>query len=428
MKELLPDATVLAIACAVLVLLCAALVVVIWSMKRQRDPHLKIECDAPIADLVPSMAGLTHGMEVAGNKATILENGAYFDAMLEELSRATRSVHFETFLWKDGKLGTRVADALCERARAGVPVRVILDANGCKGIGKGVRERLEAAGCKVALFHPWHPRNVGVMNQRDHRKLVLLDGRVAFLGGHCIVDEWLGCGDARCNYRDLSIRLEGPAVHQVQSAFSENWVEVTGEIFAGEDYFPKLEPAGDLRVHVARVRPMGSASAVKILHHVAICTARKRLWIQNPYFLPDPEAIEALGKAVREGVDVRIMVPSAEASDMPMVQHAAHRNFARMLELGVRILEYPVTLMHQKTLVVDGCWSAVGSTNFDDRAFEINEEITVGIHSEAFAKQLEAIFERDAKACLELDAKTWAKRGWTHAAKDHFFYLWNEML
>ena len=424
----LPGAGVLAIACAVLVIACAVLGMVLWSTKRHRDPHLHIQCDAPLPDLIPSLAGLTHGMEVEGNTAKILENGAFFDAMLEELGRAKKSVHFETFLWKEGKLGKRVADALCERAGAGVTVRVILDADGCKNIGKGVVERMRAAGCKVNRFHPWKPRYIGVMNQRDHRKVVVLDGRIAFVGGHCVVDEWLGEGQDKKHFRDLSIRIEGPAVHQVQSAFSENWVEMTGEIFAGENYFPKLKPRGELRMHVARVRPMGSAPAVKILHHVAICTARKRLWIQNPYFLPEPEAVEALGKAVREGVDVRVMVPSAEASDMPMVQHAAHRNFARLLEHGVRIFEFPVTLLHQKTMVVDGCWSAVGTTNFDDRAFEINEEITIGIHSEEFAKKLEAIFERDSKVCVELEAKQWAKRGRLHQAKDHFFYLWNEML
>jgi cardiolipin synthase A/B len=426
--EVLSDARVLAIACAALVVLCAVLILVIWSVKRHRDPRLEIKCDAPLADLVPSLAGITHGMAVGGNSAEILENGAFFDAMLEELARAEESVHLETFLWKEGTLGTRVADALCERARAGVPVRVVLDANGCKGIGKGVRERMEAAGCKVARFHPWKPRNVGVMNQRDHRKIVVLDGRVGFVGGHCFVDEWLGEGQDKEHYRDMSIRIEGPAVHQLQSAFSENWVEVTGEVFAGDAYFPKLEPAGDLVLHVARVKPSGSAPAVKLLHHVVLCTARKRLWISNPYFLPEPEAVEALGKKVKEGVDVRVMVPAAEASDMPMVQHAAHRNFARLLELGVRIFEFPTTLIHQKVMVVDGCWSAVGSTNFDDRAFEINDEITVGIHSAAFAKKMEKLFERDQKACHELDAKSWAKRGTFHRLKDHFFYMWNEML
>ena len=151
---------------------------------------------------------------------------------------------------------------------------------------------------------------------------------------------------------------------------------MTGELFVGEDFFPELDDAGDVAIHVARVKPEGSAPAVKILHHLAICCARERIRIQNPYFLPEPAAIEALGRAVARGVDVRVMVPSAGASDMPIVQHAAHRNFERLLALGVRILEYQKTLLHQKVMSIDGVWCAIGSSNFDDRSFEINDEIT----------------------------------------------------
>jgi cardiolipin synthase len=428
MSDLLPSAGVLAIACAVLVAICAVLVVVIWSIKRHRDPHIHVECEAPIQDLVPSLAGMTHGMEVEGNSVEILEDGDFFEAVMKEIAGAKKTVHFETFLWKEGKLGREVTDALCAKAREGLVVRVLADANGCKGMGDETCEKLEAAGVKFARYHPWKLRNIGVMNQRDHRKIVVVDGRVAFVGGHCVVDEWGGSGYGSKPYHDLSVRLCGPAVHQVQSAFSENWVETTGELFAGEDYFPKMEKCGNLNVHVARVTPSGSAPAVKILHHMAICTAKKRLWIQNPYFLPEIEAIDAMGKAVKRGVDVRVMVPTKEASDMPMVQIAAHRNFHRLLAAGVRIFEYPTTLLHQKTMVVDGVWSAVGSTNFDDRAFEINDEITLGIVGPEFAKQMEAVFERDAKACTEIDAKQWEKRGFKRRLQEHFFYLWNEQL
>jgi cardiolipin synthase A/B len=424
----LPSAEVLAIACAALFVLCAVLVTFIWSVKRHRDPHIHVDCEAPIQDLVASLAGLTHGMEIGGNSVDILEDGAFFETLIEHIGAARRSVHFETFLWKEGKLGAKVTEALCAKAREGVTVRVLVDANGCKNMGDDACARLKAAGVRFARFHPWKLRNIGVMNERDHRKIVVLDGCTAFVGGHCVVDEWGGSGYGSKPYHDISVKLCGPAVHQVQSAFSENWVAVTGELFAGEDYFPKCEPCGDLRVHVARVKPEGSAPAVKILHHMAICTAKKRLWIQNPYFLPEPEAIEAMGKAVARGVDVRVMVPTKEASDMPMVQIAAHRNFSRLLAVGVRILEYPTTLLHQKTLVVDGLWSAVGSTNFDDRAFEINDEITLGIVGEPFARKLEAIFERDAKVCREVDAKQWERRGLAARVKEHFFYLWNEWL
>jgi cardiolipin synthase len=420
--------TILAAACAALLVACAVLTLVLWSTKRHRDPHIRVECEAGIDSLAGSLAGLSHGSVAEGNSAEILKNGEFFDVVMEAIAKAKKSVHFESFLWKQGKLGEKLVKALCERARAGVTVRVLVDAKGCGSMGDDACRKLVAAGVKLARFHPMKLRFIGVFNQRDHRKILLIDGKTAFVGGHCIVDEWMGEGNDKRHYRDLSVRLEGPAVHQVQSVFSENWVEVTGELFAGEAYFPKTPAKGELKVHVAATRPSGSAPAVKILHHMVICTATRRLWIQNPYFLPEVDAIDAMGAAVKRGVDVRVMVPTAEASDMPLVQHAAHRNFDRLLKAGVRIFEFPTTLLHQKTMVVDGIWSAVGSTNFDDRSFEINDEITLGIQGKAFAKQLEELFEEDQKVCKEVDAKAWEKRGAMHKAKDNFWYLWNEML
>lgn len=420
--------TVPVIALALLVGCIFLLLLVIWSIKRHRAPHLKIECDAPLEDLLRSVAGLTHGGVIEGNAVEIIENEKFFEVMLEEIRQARKTVHFETFLWKEGVLGKRVADALSEKARAGVTVRVMLDATGTKKMGKAAERQLEAAGCKVDKYHPRRPRNIGVMNHRDHRKILVLDGRVAMVGGHCIVDEWyMDCGKTK-RFHDIGVRVRGPIVNAVQGVFSENWVEESGELFAGDDVFPGLEPAGDVQAHVAHVQPDGSAPAVKILHHMVICVARKRLWIQNPYFLPEPEAIDAFGEAVKRGVDVRVMVPSAEASDMPIVQHAAHRNFEKLLACGVRIFEYPKTLLHQKVMMIDGIWCAVGSTNFDDRAFEINDEITLGFKDAKLTKQLEDIFERDAKDCVELELEKWKKRGALHKLKDNVLYLFNEQL
>jgi cardiolipin synthase len=287
------------------VLGCALIlaVVVIWSIKRHRDPRLRIECDAPLAELLPSLSALTHGVALEGNAVEILENGAFFEVMFEEIGRATRSVHFETYLWKDGRLGRRLVDALTERSRAGVTVRVLVDANGGKNMGEDAVRRLKAAGCKFDTNHPNRLRNLGVLNERDHRKIIVLDGRTALVGGHCIVDSWLGDAEDSEHFRDVSVRLRGPIVHAVQSAFSENWVKETAELFVGDDVFPELHAEGDIAIHVARVKPEGSAPAVKILHHLAICCARERIRIQNPYFLPDPAAIEALGRAVARGVD-----------------------------------------------------------------------------------------------------------------------------
>lgn len=406
----------------------AVLGLILWSSRRHREPRLHLDTPDSIDAMMRSLAGLSLGTVVEGNRVEVGENGAYVDEMLDAIAGAERSVHFETFLWKEGELGARLADILCNRARAGVTVRLLLDANGTRNMGAQVEQRLRDCGCKLSKFHPAGIATIGKLNRRDHRKLAVIDGRLAFVCGHCIVDHWLGDAHDDQHWRDVGVRITGPVVHSVQSVFSENWIESTGELFAGDDVFPRLDREGDVVAHVAHAKPEGSASAVKILHHAVICCARKRLWLQNPYFIPDPEAIEAYGRAVDKGVDVRVMVPSAQASDLPMVQHAAHRNFGKLLARGVRIFEYSKTLLHQKVMTVDSKWCAIGSTNFDDRAFEINDEITVGFLDERLTRQFEKIFEKDLEECVELDLESWNARGLLHKCKDEFFYLFNEQM
>jgi cardiolipin synthase len=403
-------------------------VVVIWSMKRHRDPMLRVDSDDSIETLIPSLAGLTLSTAVEGNSVEVFENGAYFDVMVDEITAAQRSVHFETFLWQEGVLGQRIADALSVKARSGVTVRVLLDASGSRKMGESVEQQLTDSGCKLVKFHEWGILNIGVLNERDHRKLVVLDGRTALLGGHCIVDTWLGNAEDKDHFADVSVRLRGPIVHSVQAAFSENWVGQTGELFMGDDVFPRLERAGEISVHAAYVKPEGSAPAVKILHHAAICCAKKRIWIQNPYFIPEPAAIDAFGEAVARGVDVRVMMPSTSGSDNPIVQHAGHRNFEKLLRCGVRLFEYPKTLLHQKIVTIDGVWCAIGSTNFDDRSFETNDEITLGFKDAAMAGRLDGIFEKYAPHCHEIKLESWRRRGWSHRLIDQMYYLFNEVL
>jgi cardiolipin synthase len=412
----------------VLVALVAVLVVAIWSIRRHRNPKLKIDCDQPIQDLTLSLAGLTLGIPVGGNSVQLLENGAFFDQLLERIGAARKTVHFETFLWKEGELGHRFARAFCDRAAAGCQVRVMLDAAGARHIGKDVVRQMRDAGCQVRFFHKRSLRNLGVLNNRDHRKLCVLDGREAFAGGHCITDEWLGNGEDGQHFTDLSVWLHGPIVGALQSVFSENWAGETGELFVGEDVFPRLQHAGDTVMHVAFAKPENSAPAVKILHHTAICLARKRIWIQNPYFIPEPEAIEAFGDAVKRGVDVRVLMPSTSGSDNPIVQYAGHRNFERLMKAGVRLFEYPHTLLHQKVMTVDGAWSAIGSSNFDDRSFETNDEVTLAICSEELAGQLDAVFEKHAARATPVDLQRWQARPWWHRARESTFYLAKELL
>jgi cardiolipin synthase len=404
------------------------LVLVIWSIRRHRNPILEFECGEPIENMLPSIAGLSLGAVVQGNRVEILENGRLFDVLIDEIDRAQHSVHFETFLWKDGVLGRRMADAFCRRARAGVQVRLMLDANGSRGIGRAVEDQLKQAGCRFSYFHRTRIRHIGVFNNRTHRKIAIIDGRVAFAGGHCIVDSWLGDAQDKQHFADVSIRLHGPIVGHLQSVFSENWVGHTGEMFVGDGVFPALQPEGSVPMHVASLKPEGSAPAVKILHHALICFANRRLWIQNPYFIPEPEAVKAFAQAVKRGVDVRVMMPSTGGSDNPMVQHAGHFVFEKLLRAGVRLFEYPHTLLHQKVIVVDSIWSSVGSCNFDDRSFEINDEVTLGMLDADIARQLEAIFEKYAPQCREITLDDWNRRGLKHRVIERLAYSVNELL
>ena len=406
----------------------AVLLLAIWSIRRHRSPVLQVKSECGIAELVPSLSGLTLSTSVEGNSVEILENGAFFDVLVERILAAEKSVHFETFLWKPGELARRVAAALMDRGRAGVTVRIMLDAQGSKKMEKDTVERLREAGCKIKFFHKRSVYTLGVLNDRDHRKICIIDGKEAFVGGHCITDDWLGDAEDHLHNSDVSVWLHGPIVHSIQGAFSENWAGETGELFVGNDFFPVLEKVGDISIHAAYAKPENSAPAVKILHHTVLCLARERIWIQNPYFIPKWEAIDAMGAAVKRGVDVRVLMPATSGSDSPLVQHAGHYHFERLLKQGVRLYEYPHTLLHQKIMTVDRCWSAVGSTNFDDRSFDTNDEITVGILDKEVAGKLDAIFEKYVKRANEIKLEQWRKRGILRKVKANAAYLLNDVL
>ena len=408
--------------------LIASLTLVIYSIRWHRSPILAVSSDSSIDQLMPSLSGLTLSTSVEGNSVEILENGAFYDVLEQRIRAAQRSVHFETFLWKPGKLADRIAEAFMDRARAGVHVRILLDAQGGKKIEKEQVEFLREAGCKVKFFHKRSLYTIGVLNDRDHRKICIVDGKEGFVGGHCITDDWLGDAEDQKHFSDVSVWLRGPIVHSLQGAFSENWAGETGELFVGDAFFPVLHKVGDVPIHAAFAKPENSAPAVKILHHTALCLARKRIWIQNPYFIPKKEAIHAFGEAVKRGVDVRVLMPAASGSDSPTVQHAGHRHFEQMLKLGVRIFEYPHTLLHQKIMTIDGCWAAVGSTNFDDRSFDTNDEITLGILDAGVTAQFDAIFQKYVRRAREVKLEEWRNRGWLHKLHDNAAYLLNDVL
>ena len=414
---------------AVLIVIIVALTIIIWSIKRRRRPHLALEESPGTNDvLMPSIAGATQGTIVDGNRIELLQNGALWDRLFEDMAAAKQTINFETFLSRCGTLTGRMTDMMIRKESEGVQVRMMLDGSGGKDYGKSDRKRLKEAGVRVHPYHPFKLRNLGLINQRDHRKLTIIDGRIGYVGGHCLCDEWLGNAQDKKHFRDITVRVEGPVVAQLQSAFAENWIEETGEVTGGTNFFPELEACGDMKAHAVWISPSGSPSTVKLLHYLAIRAAKKSLTIQNPYFLPDPDARKALVEAAKRGVNVRVMIPADTASDAPHVQHASHHHYGTLLKGGVKLFDYQKTLLHQKVLVVDGLWAAVGSTNFDDRSFEINDEVSLVVHDERIARELEETFDRDLKDSKEVDLEAWRKRPALHKMKDLLFFLFNEQM
>lgn len=403
------------------------LLLIIWSVKRRRRPHLALE-PTGLEDLVPSIAGLTQGTCVAGNRVELLQNGAMWDRVFADIAAARETVNYETFLCKEGELTRRMAEALAVKARQKVQVRVMFDGSGGKKFGKKQFQLLKEAGAKVRKYHPILLSNLGLLNNRDHRKIFVIDGRIAYVGGHCLTDNWLGEAQDKQHFRDISARVEGPVVAQLQSAFAENWIEETGEVPGGTNFFPELEPVGDVSAHAVWLSPSGSPSTLKLLHYLLIRMAKKTLTIQNPYFLPDPDARKALLEAVKRGVEVRIMIPADKASDAPLVQHASHHHFGTLLKGGVRLFDYNKTLLHQKIVVVDGQCASIGSTNFDDRSFEINDEVSLVVYDEKIAGELEETFKRDLEHATERFLDEWRRRPALHKMRDFVSFVFNEQL
>ena len=426
-RKTMVEMPVWVVAIAILVLLF--LVLMLWSVKRRQATHLKIADDTgDLAAMKESIAGLSQGVPIDGNAIEVVQNGAFFDGILRDIAAAEKSIHFESYVWWKGDITQTVAEALAARAREGISVRVLLDASGSTRMESSQYELMEQSGVRIARFHPLRLSNLGRMNNRDHRKIMVVDGRIGWISGHGIAKEWTGAAQDRDHWRDTAIRLRGPIVNVLQSAFSENWIEETGDVFAGDQYFPRLSPEGNITAHVAYTSPAGSVSSVELLHLLAIASARKSILIQNPYFLPDPEDIEIFAAAVRRGVDVRVMMPGDEVTDSAIVQHASHHRFGSLLEKGIRMFEQRHTLIHQKIIVVDGVWSSVGSTNFDDRSFEVNDEISVAIHDEGIARQLREAWDRDMEHAYEWKADEWKKRSPWHRLVDFSAYLLNEQL
>jgi cardiolipin synthase len=380
---------------------------------RRRLPmryHMKHQFGVHDLAFLQTMHALTGAALSPGNKVEILKNGVQiFPSMLVAIRAAKRTINLEFYIYWDGEIGRTFAEALAERARAGVVVKVILDAVGSSAMSARLIDFLRRNGIDLEWYHPLRWYTLSRFNHRTHRKVLVVDGTVGFSGGVGIADEWLGDADSKDHWRDTVARVEGPAVTQMQFAFMDNWVKSRGELLTGLDYFPAIEPRGEHLAQVIKSSPSEGSSTVKLLYIVSIVSAQKSIWISNAYFVPDRDTIRALEGAVRRGVDVRVIVPG-ELTDVPIVRQASRLHYELLLRRGIRIFEYQPTMMHAKTMVVDGVWTTIGSSNFDDRSFRLNDEVNVNVYDPGIAAQMEAMFQEDLARSREVTAAKWFRR------------------
>ncbi len=345
-----------------------------------------------------------------GNSVTDLQNGVeIFPAMLEAIAAARTTISFETYIYWSGAVGKAFADALSERARAGVTVSVMLDWAGSVKMEQPLFDEFERAGVRVVRYRPLHWYNIGRMNNRTHRKLLIVDGRVAFTGGVGVADHWQGDGDSPDEWRDMHFRLEGPAVAQFQAAFNDNWIKVTGQVLNGPGHFPELTAAGSQAAHVFVSSPAGGSDSMLLMYLLALASAEHTIDLEAAYFVPDDLVSQALEAARARGVRVRILVPGKHI-DSETVRLASKASWGRLLKAGVEILEYQPTMMHTKLLIVDREMVSVGSTNFDPRSFALNDEASLNIYDAGFATHMTEVFERDIAEGVAYTYEMWAAR------------------
>ena len=345
-----------------------------------------------------------------GNHVVDLENGdEIFPAMLAAIRSAQKTITFETYIYWEGKVGKGFADALSERARAGVQVKVTIDWVGSITMDESQLQEMQDAGVHVERYRPLHWYNLGRINNRTHRKLLVIDGKIGFTGGVGIGDPWQGNAQDPDHWRDLHFRIEGPAVSQFQAAFNDNWIKTTGEVLNGAGYFPQLDRAGGMDAHLFISSPSGGSESMHLMFLMAIAAAEHTIDLQAAYFIPDELITKALIAARHRGVRIRVIVPGKN-TDSDAARFASKAGWGPLLLAGMEIYEYEPTMFHNKMLIVDGELVSVGSTNFDLRSFRLNDEASLNVYDRDFAQRMTAVFESDLKPTKRYTYQTWKKR------------------
>jgi cardiolipin synthase A/B len=380
----------------------------------------------PVTDVAFRRSLGTFGTAMTeGNRVDLLNNGdEFYPAMLQAIAEARMSINLESYIYKADRTGERFGRALSDAARRGVEVRLLVD--GKSALPPYFLDRLRRAGVHARIYHPIRPWTITKVTRRTHRKILVVDGAVCFTGGAGIADEWLGNARNSHEWREVQVRAAGPVAAQMQAIFSEDWTYTTGEIVAGEKFYPPIPPAGDMQAQAIKVSRGDPSSMAKMLYYMAIQSAAHAIHIQNAYFLPDSQMRGMLIQAAGRGVDVRVMVPGRN-SDVQLVRLASRFHYGTLLAAGVRIYEYNGTMLHSKTAVIDGVFSTVGSINFDALSMKQNAEDNLVVYDHGFAAQLEATFTKDLERCREVTYRGWSRRGFEQWFADVLSWFWEPL-
>ncbi len=381
----------------------------------------------------PTIEAYTDAPIITGNRIDILLNGdETFPAMLREIKRAKSTITFAQFLYEDGAIAREFAETFAERCRKGVIVDILLDNYGSSKMPSDIISTMKDAGCHVEQFRrvkaegiifPWKLLRY---NYRSHRRILVVDGRVGFTGGYGISEAWTGNGRTPDHWRDTNVRIEGPAVQNLQAAFGESWLEATGAAIGGDFYFPRLETRGNVPAQIVKSSPTGGSFQSYMLFLLSISSAQKSIMITNPYFIPDEVMTEALVKAAARGVRVIILVPGTIDSELTYPVSRGH--YGPLLLGGIQIFEYQPCLLHAKTMVIDGAWATIGTTNFDNRSFALNQEVNLTVYDRAVARRLEDIFQEDLKHAKQISYDEWESRGLYERLVDFFAFPVKDLL
>ncbi len=384
-------------------------------MKRRIEPQYGVEHP----QFRRAMGSLLGPPLIDGNRVVPLVNGVQiFPAMLEAIQSAEQTITFETFIYWSGEIGRKMAIALAERAAKGVKVHVLLDWVGSVKMEPELLAIMEDAGVIVRRYHPPRWYTLSRMNNRTHRKLLVVDGKIGFTGGVGIADPWMGNAEDPEHWRDSHYRVDGPVVAQMQAAFTDNWMKATGDVLHGERYFPKLEPAGDVTAQMFRSDPGEGSESVRLMYLLSIASAQKSVRIAAAYFVPDDLSIETIVAARKRGVQIEIIVPGPRI-DTEMTRRASRARWGKMLEAGVIIYEFMPTMYHCKIMIVDSIWTSVGSTNFDNRSFRLNDEANLNVYDAAFAATQIADFDADRARARRITLEAWQNRPWYEKLVEH---------